>query len=71
MASKKSKTEKMEPLASLKRFVKACRKVEAENALTAGEILFGYAVREDGVRFKSQTATALDALLGELKDWEP
>jgi len=70
MASKKSKAK--EPLASLTKFIKACRQVEAKNqAFTAGETLFGTAIDSKGEHHKSKMAEMLDALLGELKDWNP
>jgi hypothetical protein len=84
MASKKSKdygkkmADRKEPLASLKRFVKACRQVEAEDRelvgdlfFTAGETLFGVVIDGEGRHHKSKMAEMLDAFLGELKDWKP
>jgi hypothetical protein len=82
MALKRSKdygkktAERGEPLTSLKKFVKMCRQAEAEErkllgdeALTAGEMLFGCGKYDTGLRWKPATASLLDKFLSEVKEW--
>jgi hypothetical protein len=75
----KKNMERKEPIASLRRFIKACRQFEVEDrellgddASTAGECLFGCGrttTKGGTTRWSPEAAKMLDAFLVEMKEW--
>jgi len=71
----KKLSSRKEPLASLIKFIAACRLAEEEDrevcgklSCSAGEIVFGF-VSRNGKRTKTDAAKLLDDLLVEAKKW--